>query len=138
MKTRVEEITSSLDTISKEIVVPLRGKVINETAFGKLLELMDELQELLCNEKLIPKRLVEILFHIYTQLDMQIGYVRTEEVKKEFIAYLAKMRSKMRKIFGESMQQNPGVKELSVEDIMESSGITDLQELIDELKKLYD
>lgn len=137
MKTRVEEITSSLDTISIEIVVPLRGKVINETAFGKLFELMDELQELLCNEKLIPKRLVEILFHIYTQLDMQAGYVRTEGVKKEFIAYLAKMRSKMRKIFGESMQQK-GVKELSVKDIMESSGIPGLQELIDELKKLYD
>lgn len=35
--TRLEEIVNSLDTVSTEIVVPLRGKVIDEAAFSRLL-----------------------------------------------------------------------------------------------------
>ncbi|MNY61703.1 hypothetical protein D3C86_1984120 [compost metagenome] len=69
---------------------------------------------------------------------MQANYIRTEEVKKEFTAYLTKMRSKMREIFGKNVQQNANMKETSVKDIMESSGITNPQEVIDGLKKLYD
>lgn len=138
MNTRMEEITASLNTICREIVVPLRAKVINETAFGKLFELMDELQSLLCDENLMPKKLVKILFHIYTQLDIQAGYVRSEEVKKEFITYLATMRSKMRGIIEERVQQNEDMKEISLKDIMESSGITDQREVIDRFKKLFE
>ncbi|AIQ52247.1 hypothetical protein [Paenibacillus sp. FSL R7-0331] len=132
--TRLEEIVNSLDTVSTEIVVPLRGKVIDEAAFSRLFELMDELQDLLCDEKLMPKKLVRILFHIYTQLDMQAGYVRKDETKIVFTLYLAKMRSRMRGVFGENIHQNTGVKELSAKDIMENSGFTDLQEVMDELK----
>ncbi|OMG00294.1 hypothetical protein [Paenibacillus sp. FSL R7-0337] len=136
MNKRVEEIIASLDAISIEIVVPLRKKVINKTAFSELFGLMGELQKLLNNEKLIQKELVEILFYIYTQLDMQAGYVKEEEVKNEFTAYLTKMRSKMREIFGKRVQQN--VKETSVKDIRENSDNASLQEMMDEFKKLYE
>ncbi|CAM4480069.1 hypothetical protein [Paenibacillus typhae] len=138
MNTRVEEITAILDTISIEIVVPLRRKVIDETAFSKLFELMDELQSLLCDQNFMPKKLVKILFHVYTQLDMQAEYVRSEEVKKEFITYLTIMRSKMRGIFEERVPLNADMKEISLKDIMESSGITDQREVIDKFKKLYE
>lgn len=138
MNTRVEEITASLDTISIEIAVPLRRKVINETAFSKLFELMDELQNLLCDQNFMPKKLVKILFHIYTQLDIQAGYVRSEKVKKEFITYLTIMRSKMRGILEERVQQNADMKEISLKDIMEGSGITDQREVFDKFKKLYE
>ncbi|QQZ60789.1 hypothetical protein JI735_30780 [Paenibacillus sonchi] len=138
MDKRMDQIIASLNTISLEIVVPLRKKVINKAAFSELFELMNELQKILYNEKFIQKELVEILFHVYTQLDMQANYIRTEEVKKEFTAYLTKMRSKMREIFGKNVQQNANMKETSVKDIMESSGITNPQEVIDGLKKLYD
>lgn len=138
MNTRVEEITASLDTISIEIAVPLRRKVINETAFSKLFELMDELQNLLCDQNFMPKKLVKILFHIYTQLDIQAGYVRSEKVKKEFITYLTIMRSKMRGILEERVQQNADMKEISLKDIMEGSGITDQREVFDRFKKLYE
>ncbi|MNC74523.1 hypothetical protein D3C75_1258950 [compost metagenome] len=67
---------------------------------------------------------------------MQASYVKTEEVKTEFIVYLTKMRSKMRGIFGTGAQQNAGSKELSVEDIMDSTGKKP-QDIMDELKKLY-
>lgn len=136
MDKRVEEIIAALDAITIEIVVPLRKKVINQAAFSELFELMSELQKLIYNEKFIQKELVEILFHIYTQLDMQAGYVKTEELKNEFTAYLTKMRSKMREIFGKRVQQN--VKEISVKDIMENSDISNPQEIMDEFKKLYD
>ncbi|MDF9845066.1 MULTISPECIES: hypothetical protein [unclassified Paenibacillus] len=99
---------------------------------------MDELQSLLYDKNFMPKKLVKILFHIYTQLDMQAGYVRSEEVKKEFITYLTIMRSKMRGIFEERVQQNADMKEISLKDIMESSGITDPREIIDRFKKLYE
>lgn len=138
MNTRVEEITASLDTISIEIAVPLRRKVINETAFSKLFELMDELQNLLCDQNFMPKKLVKILFNIYTQLDIQAGYVRSEKVKKEFITYLTIMRSKMRGILEERVQQNADMKEISLKDIMEGSGITDQREVFDKFKKLYE
>lgn len=138
MNTRVEEITASLDTISIEIAVPLRRKVINETAFSKLFKLMDELQNLLCDQNFMPKKLVKILFHIYTQLDIQAGYVRSEKVKKEFITYLTIMRSKMRGILEERVQQNADMKEISLKDIMEGSGITDQREVFDRFKKLYE
>ncbi|MNI94708.1 hypothetical protein D3C73_1528480 [compost metagenome] len=68
---------------------------------------------------------------------MQASYVKTEEVNTEFIVYLTKMRSKMRGIFGTGMQQNAGSKELSVKDIMDSTG-KNLQDIMDEFKKLYD
>ncbi|QUL53655.1 hypothetical protein KDC22_25325 [Paenibacillus tritici] len=136
MNKRVEEIIASLDAISIEIVVPLRKKVVNKTAFSELFGLMGELENLLTHEKWIQKDLVEILFHIYTQLDMQIGYVKEEEVKNEFTAYLTKMRSKMREVLGKRVQQN--VKEISVKDIMENSDISNPQEIMDEFKKLYD
>ncbi|KWX75166.1 hypothetical protein AMQ84_01265 [Paenibacillus riograndensis] len=138
MDKRMDQIIASLNTISLEIVVPLRKKVINKAAFSELFELMNELQKILYNEKFIQKELVEILFHVYTQLDMQANYIRTEEVRKEFTAYLTKMRSKMREIFGKNVQQNANMEETSVKDIMESSGITNPQEVIDGLKKLYD
>lgn len=138
MNTRVEGITASLDTISIELAVPLRRKVINETAFSRLFELMDELQNLLCDQNFMPKKLVKILFHIYTQLDIQAGYVRSEKVKKEFITYLTIMRSKMRGILEERVQQNADMKEISLKDIMEGSGITDQREVFDRFKKLYE
>lgn len=136
MDTRVEEIIASLDAITIEIVVPLRNKVINQAAFNKLFELMSELQELLNNEKFIQKEIVEILFHIYTQLDMQSGYVKTEKAKSEFTAYLTKMRSKMREIFGKRVQQDAA--EISVQDIMDNSDAASPQEIMDEFKKLYE
>lgn len=136
METRVEEIIASLDAITIEIVVPLRKKVINEAAFSKLFELMSELQKLLNDEKLIQKEIVEILFHIYTQLDMQSGYVKTEEAKSEFTDYLTKMRSKMREIFGKRVQQE--AEEISVQELIDNSDITSLQEIMDEFKKLYE
>ncbi|MNP79354.1 hypothetical protein D3C76_1771690 [compost metagenome] len=68
---------------------------------------------------------------------MQGNYVKTEEVKKEFTAYLGKMRSKMRGIFGTKTQQNAGSKELSVKDFMDSTD-KNLQDIFDEFKKLYD
>ena len=141
MDKRMEEILASLDGICTEIVVPLREKVINKAAFSELFELMDELQKLLYNEKLVQKELVEKLFFIYTQLDMQDHYVGTEEVKKEFNAYLTKMRSEIREIFGKRLQQNAGVKEISVNEIIEmqaKSGEANQQEIGDILKKFYD
>lgn len=137
MNKRVDEIIASLNTISLQIVVPLRKKVINKTAFSELFELINELQKILQDEKFINRELVEILFHVYTQLDMQGNYVENEEIKKEFTAYLGKMRSKMRGVFGTKSQQNAGLEEISVKDVMESTG-KNLQEIMDEFKKLYE
>ncbi|ETT58925.1 hypothetical protein C173_29681 [Paenibacillus sp. FSL R7-277] len=135
MDKRVEEIIASLEAISIKIVVPLRKKVINKTAFSELFGLMSELQKLLTNEKWIQKELVEILFHIYTQLDVQAGYVKEEKVKNEFTAYLTKMRSKMREIFGKRVQDT---EEISVQELIDNSDFANLQEIMDEFKKLYE
>ncbi|WP_342547238.1 hypothetical protein NST69_22975 [Paenibacillus sp. FSL P2-0089] len=135
MDKRVEEIIASLEAISIKIVVPLRKKVINKTAFSELFGLMSELQKLLTNEKWIQKELVEKLFHIYTQLDMQAGYVKEEKVKNEFTAYLSKMRRKMREIFGKRVQDT---EEISVQELIDNSDFANLQEIMDEFKKLYE
>lgn len=96
---------------------------------------MSELQKLLTNEKWIQKELVEKLFHIYTQLDMQAGYVKEEKVKNEFTAYLSKMRRKMREIFGKRVQDT---EEISVQELIDNSDFANLQEIMDEFKKLYE
>ncbi|AKG36408.1 hypothetical protein [Paenibacillus durus] len=103
MDERMEEIMILLDSIATEIIVPLRSKIINEPAFNKLYEIMDELQDLLRNEKKVEKDLVAILFLIYTQLGTQSRYV-PEEDKKRFTPYISKMREKMRNIFGKALQ----------------------------------
>ncbi|WP_339311128.1 hypothetical protein [Paenibacillus sp. FSL M7-0896] len=96
---------------------------------------MSELQKLLTNEKWIQKELVEKLFHIYTQLDMQAGYIKEEEVKNEFTVYLSKMRRKMREIFGKRVQDTEGI---SVQQLIDNSDFANLQEIMDEFKKLYE
>lgn len=78
---------------------------------------------------------MEKLFHIYTQLDMQAGYVKEEKVKNEFTAYLSKMRRKMREIFGKRVQDT---EEISVQELIDNSDFANLQEIMDEFKKLYE
>lgn len=76
----------------------------------------------------------KIISHIF-QLDMQAGYVKEEEVKNEFTAYLTKMRSKMREIFGKRVQDT---EEISVQELIDNSDFANLQEIMDEFKKLYE
>ncbi|MEK3837554.1 MULTISPECIES: hypothetical protein [unclassified Paenibacillus] len=90
MDKRVEEIIASLDAFSIEIVVPLRKKVINKTAFSELFGLMSELQKLLTNEKWIQKELVEKLFHIYSNWICRLVMLRRKKLKMNSLLILLK------------------------------------------------
>ncbi|UQZ32479.1 hypothetical protein C2I18_02265 [Paenibacillus sp. PK3_47] len=101
MNERLQELTVHLDALANGIIESLRQKQIHEAAFAQLYEILDEITDLVEEEKAIDKKLGAVLFLIYTQLVTQSGYVYD---RSPFIPYIGKMQGYIRKIFGSRQQ----------------------------------
>jgi UDP-N-acetylglucosamine:LPS N-acetylglucosamine transferase len=91
---------STLRQLTTEIVVPLRHKEVNEQAFNRLFELLNELSLIVKDEELINRNVVGLLFFIYTQLETQLAYSNKSQAEK-IQPKRAKVLTYLRKVFGD-------------------------------------
>jgi hypothetical protein len=86
-------------------MLPLRKKVIHEEAFARYFDLLEEMSELLIDERSIDKSLAANVFLVYSQLIAQSNYVYD---KSPFIPIIDKLQGHIRKIFGGGLQTAKG------------------------------
>jgi len=100
MEIRNSYYESELRNLTTQIVVPLRHKEVNEQAFNRLFQLLDELIPVIKKEELINRNIAGLLFFIYTQLETQAAYsseMQAEPIRQKRTHLL----SYLRKVFGD-------------------------------------
>lgn len=99
MDSELETIEQQIDRLTKEIIVPLRHKEINEEAFSQLFQIIELLIINVSSKEEISRKTAGLFFLIYTQLETQGSYSTSEQIgpinKKK-----SKLAVYMRKIFG--------------------------------------
>jgi hypothetical protein len=73
---------------------------VDEQAFNRLFELLDELIPVIKDEELISRKAVGLLFHIYVQLETQLAYSRDSQAGPIQQKH-AKLLTYLRKVFGD-------------------------------------
>lgn len=97
MNIRLLEIENEIDILLTEIIVPLRKKEINEQAFEKLFNILDESTYLLENKSVISKKFAGLLFFAYTQIETQGKYAKYPDPIFEKLGLL---KNRIRNILG--------------------------------------
>ncbi|MFF2158116.1 hypothetical protein ACFVVQ_22785 [Paenibacillus chitinolyticus] len=74
-----ENLDSDIPDLVKKIVVPLRGKEIDEHSFAELFKKLVYLQGAIKDEPVISRKIAGYLFYLYTQLEIQQIYANNEK-----------------------------------------------------------
>lgn len=78
-KERIREIMENIDEIMIELLIPARiQKKVNEEAFDKLVQSLEEMKVLFTDCPEVPKKLVYSLLFISTQMNVEAMYCDDE------------------------------------------------------------
>ncbi|MWC29491.1 hypothetical protein [Paenibacillus sp. MMS18-CY102] len=105
MDCELKRIEEEIERLATEIIVPLRGKEINETAFQRLFQLVGLLIISIEDNEYVLRKTAGLLFFIYSQLETQESYAtgsQVEQIRKK----KAKLLTLLRKFFGDVHRQN--------------------------------
>lgn len=95
-----ENLNSDIPELVKKIIIPLRGKEIDEHSFTELFRKLEYLQSEINDIPVISRKITGYLFYLYTQLETQQSYANVEQA-----AAIQNKRSRLlsylRRIFGD-------------------------------------
>jgi hypothetical protein len=103
--TRLPELESRLDTLTTQILVPLRAsKDVDSRAMNGLYELADDLAAELGESDVVPRRLTGKLWFVFTQMLSEAEHTRSpDDILMSAWAY----QDRLVKIFGPSFSSSP-------------------------------
>ncbi|NOZ12426.1 MAG: hypothetical protein GXO69_02115 [Acidobacteria bacterium] len=95
----IEQITAEIDSLMLDLLGPLRAsKTINQAAFTKLKEKMDNLLPLMETQQQVPKELVGKLWFIFTSMLSEAEHAKTNREEIEILAW--DIQERLRCLFG--------------------------------------
>jgi hypothetical protein len=103
VNTGQDELERKIKALTGDIIVPLRGKEINEQAFEELFLLLEQLVIDVQQKDTISRNIVGHLFLLYTQIEIQLRYAQehqAEPIKKKKIP----LTTYLRKVFGNVLE----------------------------------
>lgn len=96
----METIYAQIDELIIDLLVPARTKkTINQETFQRFWLLLEEIEKKVRDEEYIPKKIVGLLFFIYTQLSTEASYC---DYPDELFIAVGKLEGMLEKIFGDS------------------------------------
>lgn len=98
-----EEIEMKIKKIVGDIIVPLRAKEVNESAFEELFLFLEQLIVYVKQKDSISRQIAGHLFLLYTQIETQLNYAlkhQEEPIKKKKI----RLTTYLREVFGDVLE----------------------------------
>jgi hypothetical protein len=103
--TRAEDLEACLDSLTTEILPPLRAsKEVDSEAINRLYELADDLAAELGDSDTVPRQLTGKLWFVFTQMLSEADHTRSPD---DILMSAWGYESRLEKIFGPSFSSSP-------------------------------